>query len=252
MIKNTINNLRVKILGCGDAFASGGRFNTCFYLNSMNRHVLVDCGASALISMKKFSIPLEEIDTIFISHLHGDHFGGLPFYFLDAQYNQKRVDLLTIVGPKGTEYKVKEITSLLYPGTDLDLLSYKIKFIEYKSNEELEIGDIILKALPVIHSEEAQAHGLRIIIGSKIFAFSGDTEWTEALIDLSKDADLFICESNFYNKDAANHLDYHTIMIHKNRLNCKKMLLNHLGEEMISKTDELDLECAFDGQDLIL
>lgn len=246
------NDLVVKILGCGDAFGSGGRFNTCFYLQGYERHILIDCGASALISMKKFSIPLEKIEYIILSHLHGDHFGGLPFYFLDAQYNQNRKDTLTIVGPKGMEYKIRKITSLLYPGTDLDSLEYKIKFKEYESSEKIEIENLEITALPVIHSEEAMPHGLRLKIENKIFAYSGDTEWTEALIDLSKDADLFICESNYYNKIAPNHLDYHTIMTHKKRFSYKKILLNHLGDEMISKTNDLDLECAFDGQEIIL
>ncbi|CAN5269830.1 MBL fold metallo-hydrolase [soil metagenome] len=246
------NDLKVKILGCGDAFGSGGRFNTCFYLQGFDRHILIDCGASALISMKKFSIKLEKIEYIILSHLHGDHFGGLPFYFLDAQFNQKREEPLTIIGPQGTEEKVREITSLLYPGTDLDSFDYQVHFREYDSNENIELKNLKLTTFPVIHSEDAMPHGLRLRIENKIFAFSGDTEWTEALIDLSKDADLFICESNYYNKKASNHLDYHTIMTHKKRFSCKKIILNHLGDEMISKIEELDLKCAFDGQEIII
>lgn len=243
-------HLKVQILGCGDAFASGGRFNTCFYLHNNEHHLLIDCGASALISMKKYDIPLSKIEYIILSHLHGDHFGGLPFYLLDAQYNQNREKSITIIGPTGTEEKVKALTALLYPGTDLKDFNYDINFNEYKSEETIDIGPASVTAYPVIHTKASKPHGLRIQIQKKIFAFSGDTEWTESLIAISKDADLFICESNFYNKKAPNHLDYHTIMIHKDRFNCKKLLLNHLGEDMLSKKDTLEIECAEDGQEI--
>lgn len=251
-MKSKEQNLKITILGCGDAFASGGRFNTCFYLNNEDHHFLVDCGASALISMKKYNVPISDIKFIILSHLHGDHFGGIPFFLLDAHYNQKRNNELSIIGPSGTKKKVNALMDLLYPGTDLNNFSYPVKFIEYEAGRTLFIEPLFITPYPVIHSKQSNPHGLRINFLEKIFAFSGDTEWTESLIDISKDADLFICESNFYNKSGPSHLDYHTIMIHKNRFSCKRLILNHLGEEMLSLKDNLEIECAEDGQVITL
>ncbi len=248
MEENHKDKVNLTIVGCGDAFASDGRFNTCFYLNYSDEHVLVDCGASSLVGLKKQDIPLSKINTIVLSHLHGDHFGGLPFYILDAKHLQKRTEPLNILGPKGTEQKTKELTALLYPGTDLDSMDYKINFQEYESREKVNVGQLEIQAFPVIHSEESNPHGLRITMGNKIFAFSGDTEWTDVLLEISNDADLFICECNYYGFKGPNHLDYQTILANLDRMNFKRIILNHLGEEMLDKISELKLDCAYDGQ----
>lgn len=241
-------DLKVKILGCGDAFASGGRFNTCFYVHNQQNHIIVDCGASAIVSMKKYNVPLPEIEYIILSHLHGDHFGGIPFFLLDAQYNQKRGKSLSICGPEGTEDKVQKLSNLLYPGTDPKKMNFPVHFKEYESEKRMDLGSFSLTAFPVIHSEPSNPHGLRINFQDKVFAFSGDTEWTDKLFSISENADLFICESNFYDTKAPNHLDYKTLIKHKNRFSCKKIILNHLGEEMLSRLKELEIDCAEDGQ----
>lgn len=244
------NHFKVTIVGCGDAFASGGRFNTCFYLNFENVHFLVDCGSSSLVAMKQHGIPASKINFILLSHLHGDHFGGIPFFLLDAKNIQKRTEPLTIIGPKGTAQKTKELTSLLYPGTDFDDLGFNVDFLEYEPRQKVEIEELEIEAFPVIHSEESQPHGLRITRNDKVFAYSGDTEWTDRLMEISRNADLFICESNYYSPRGPNHLDYHTLVANRSRFAYKRILLNHLGEEMLSRISDLELECAYDGQEI--
>ena len=93
--------MELLVLGCGDAFGSGGRFNTCFHVETPNTRFLIDCGASALIAMRRFEVDPNGIETVFLTHLHGDHFGGLPFLILDAQLVSRRTMPLTIVGPPG-------------------------------------------------------------------------------------------------------------------------------------------------------
>ena len=78
--------MKLTIVGCGDAFGSGGRYNTCFFLETAKANLLIDCGASALPALKARAIDLNRIDAIVLSHLHGDHYGGLPFLLLDAQF----------------------------------------------------------------------------------------------------------------------------------------------------------------------
>ena len=78
--------MRLQFLGSGDAFGSGGRFNTCFHLERANRgNVLIDCGASSMVAIRKWGVDPNAISTVLVTHLHGDHFGGLPFFLLDGQ-----------------------------------------------------------------------------------------------------------------------------------------------------------------------
>ena len=85
--------MNVRFLGSGDAFGSGGRLQTCIYVRPDEpdaKRVLVDCGASSLIAMKRFEVETFDIDIILLSHLHSDHFGGLPFFILETQYVSER------------------------------------------------------------------------------------------------------------------------------------------------------------------
>jgi ribonuclease BN (tRNA processing enzyme) len=93
--------MKLRFLGTGDAFGSGGRFNTCFYVEHYHGAFLIDCGASSLIPMRKFGIDPNSIQAIFITHLHGEQFGGLPFLILDAQLVSRRAASLTVAGPAG-------------------------------------------------------------------------------------------------------------------------------------------------------
>src|SRR5207302_8674683 len=99
--EGAMGQVTVRFLGCGDAFGSGGRFQTCFLVRSDTARFLIDCGASSLIAMNRFGVDPAEIDLILLSHLHGDHYGGLPFFLLDAQILRRRTRPLVIAGPPG-------------------------------------------------------------------------------------------------------------------------------------------------------
>lgn len=240
--------VNIQILGGGDAFGSGGSFQTCFYISNDEYHFLVDCGATALLSMKKYFVAPELIDTILLTHLHGDHFSGIPFFLLDAQYVQKRKHPLNIVGPQGTEEKVFTALELFYPGINPEDFSYYIKFKEYPSNDTIQSGPLTISTYPVIHSREAYPHGFRIEFSDKILGFSGDTSWDDVLYKIADDADFFLCECNFYDTENNNHLNYKTIQKNLANFNFKKMVLNHLGEEMLSNLSNVKHEIAEDGK----
>jgi ribonuclease BN (tRNA processing enzyme) len=74
-----MGTIQVRFLGSGDAFGSGGRLQTCICIKTANSTFLVDCGASALIAMHRYGVVPNDIDMILLTHLHGDHFGGIPF-----------------------------------------------------------------------------------------------------------------------------------------------------------------------------
>ena len=71
--------------------------NTCFHVTGNSVNYLIDCGASALPALKRYAIVRNDIDLILITHFHGDHFPGLPFFLLDAQF-ARRTRPLVIAG----------------------------------------------------------------------------------------------------------------------------------------------------------
>lgn len=108
-------------LGCGDAFSSGGRFNTCFLVEAPSAHFLIDFGASSLAALKRAGRSVRDLPLIFITHLHGDHVGGLPFLLLEASLVDKRTAPLTIAGPPGLKAHLPKLIEALFPGTELQL-----------------------------------------------------------------------------------------------------------------------------------
>ena len=65
--------VQVRFLG------SGGRLQSCILVSHPGGRFLVDCGATAMVSLRRFGVDANTIDSIFLTHLHGDHFGGFPF-----------------------------------------------------------------------------------------------------------------------------------------------------------------------------
>jgi ribonuclease BN (tRNA processing enzyme) len=242
--------MKLTVIGCGDAFGSGGRLNTCFYLHSEDGGILIDCGATSLPALKLRQISVENIDTIVLSHFHGDHYGGVPFLLLDAMSTGRRKKI-TILSPPGGRERVQSLLDLLYPGTSV-LPKLNVEFLEYQSGQSLTTDKLTLVALPVIHSEGALPHGLRIETHGKIISYSGDTSWTDALFQLSDAADLFICECNFYSTQVKGHISYEELKEKVPAFNCKQILLTHFDTEMLERLDHISYKCAGDGLEIIV
>lgn len=226
--------MELTVLGCGDAFGNGGRFNTSFLLTDNQEHVLIDCGTTTLLRLKHEGIPLEEISTIIISHFHGDHFGGLPFLLISSLFEHPRKNPLTIIGPKGVKSKVLELQEIMYPGTSTKLKDISITFKEYFEGEKLVIEDKSLVAYQMEHSPESIPHGFRLSWNNGVFAFTGDTSMTKNLFKLSDGADLFICECNFMEGVNFGHLSYEEIIALKDKFNCKQLWISHMNDEVYS------------------
>ena len=243
--------VNLEIIGCGDAFGSGGNHYTCFYVSSGGLQLLIDCGATSGPALKKSDIEIATLDYVLISHLHGDHFGGIPFLLLDS-LQTPRLKPLHIIGPPGIKERNQQLFDLLYPGSARNLDSSQFIYTEYTSGQALTTDHFTLVAFSVVHTEQAMPHGLRLQLHDKVISYSGDTSWCDNLISLAKDADLFICECTFFNLDAKGHLNYHTIMQHRGELQCKALLLTHFDQEMLDAADQVQLPCAHDGMKLTI
>lgn len=242
--------MKIRCVGTGDAFGSGGRLNTCFHLQLENEQLLLDCGCSSLIGMQRCGIETTAIDTIVISHLHGDHFGGLPFLLLEAKYVSCRQRPLTLIGPPGLEQRVEAALQVLYPGTTDDGFAFPLIYRQLDPEDSLQQGAFQVTCRQVKHGRSQHAYALRLEAAGKTIVYTGDTEWTDSLIELSNNSDLLIAECFAYAQPVPSHLDYQTLQQHQHELNCQRLLLTHLGPEMLAKQAEITMEILEDG-DLI-
>src|SRR5437879_5107240 len=106
--------MKLHILGCGDAFGSGGRNQSGYLIETQDRLFLLDCGPTTLLAMKRAGIAPQKLDAIILSHLHGDHFGGIPFFLIEYLYQKPPDSPVTIAGPPGTEDRVRRLFDIMY------------------------------------------------------------------------------------------------------------------------------------------
>jgi len=240
--------LTVGIVGCGDAFGTGGRLHTCIALRGDGHLVLLDCGASAVGGFERLGISPLDISAVVVSHLHGDHFGGVPFLLLDAAYNRPRAAPLHIGGPPGIERRVLDTLDLLYPGMTATVMArVPVTFTELAERSPGEVGPSRVTALPAVHGGGAPAFVLRVELAGRVVAFSGDTEWTPALAEAANGADLFICECTAWDEPLPSHLSHGTLLAHAGELHARRILLTHLGPGMLPRASGARWPCAEDG-----
>jgi len=238
--------MRVQFLGCGDAFGSGGRFNTCILLEAGGPPCLIDCGASSLIAMKRFGVDPNTIGSIFISHLHADHFGGLPFFILDAQFARRRAPL-TIAGPAGLRDRLVQAMELYFPGSSRTSQKFELAVLEWTPQQPMVFNGATVTPYQVYHDGTAPYFALRVELAGQVVAYSGDTEWSEALLEAARAADLFICEAYFYDKAVKTHLDLKTLEAHLPAIQARRLILTHLSPDMLARVGELEYDVAEDG-----
>lgn len=234
--------MKLHILGCGDAFGNGGRNQSGYLVETADRLFLIDCGPTTLLAMKRAGFDPRRLDVVFLSHLHGDHFGGLPFFFISYLYENPRADPLEIAGPLGTEEKVVELYRVMYGG---DLPPARFHILHPDRSEF--IAGIQVLPFRVPHQLHAISLALKFSYQGKQILFSGDSAWTDLFPEHARGVDLFLCECSFYDQDSTNHLSYKILQERLTQLECRKLVLTHLGEEMLSRQAGLGVLCAEDG-----
>jgi ribonuclease BN (tRNA processing enzyme) len=239
--------LTVTFGGCGDAFGSGGRFQACIHLRAAGLDpVLVDCGATSLTALRRCGLDPGEISAVLVSHLHADHFGGLPFLILDGQFSH-RTRPLAVVGPAGTAERLRATMECMFPGSADAPREFAVVVTEVAPGGQAKVAGVRVAAWPAAHPSGAPALSLRLEFGDRVIAYTGDTAWTDSLVELAAGADLLIAEAYYLAKPVPHHLRLADLEAHRADLDCRRLVLTHMSADVLGAPELADYEAAHDG-----
>ena len=240
--------LTVTFAGCGDAFGSGGRYQACIHLRGAGGSgpVLLDCGATSLSALKRLGLDPGEIAAVFVSHLHGDHFGGLPFLILDGQFS-RRTEPLTVAGPPGIARRLADAMECMFPGSSTTPRRFGINTVELNPGSASTVSGVTVSAWEGDHPSGAPALLLRLNLAGKTLTYTGDTAWTSTLVNAAADADLLIAEAYYRDKNILYHLRLADLDAHRDQLTAKRIIVTHMSADVLDHQDEVFFEPAHDG-----
>ncbi|HEX9042080.1 MAG TPA: MBL fold metallo-hydrolase [Trebonia sp.] len=238
--------LTVTFAGSGDAFGSGGRYQACIHLKPAGGSpVLLDCGATSLTALKRLGLDPGEIAAVFVSHLHGDHFAGLPFLILDGQFS-RRMKPLAVVGPPGTARRLADTMECLFPGSSTAARRFGVTVTELAPGTSVALPSATARAWTADHPSGAPALILRLTLAGKTIAYTGDTAWTSAIASAAADADLLIAEAYYRDKDIPYHLRLADLYANRDQLTPRRVIITHMSADVLG-SDTPEFEQASDG-----
>jgi ribonuclease BN (tRNA processing enzyme) len=238
--------LRLRVLGSGDAFNSSGALHSCYLVEGGDGTLMLECGPCSLAAMKRVGVASDVPDAILISHLHGDHFAGIPFLLLEYKYKNPRSRPLVIAGPPTTEARIAELYAALYEDIHTRPLDFPIEYRVLEPGGRTRLAGLDVEAFEVPHSAMPVCLGYRIAAPGASMLFSGDSSWTDEFTRRSRGVDVFLCECCSMEPDAPVHVSYRDVVAHRAALGCKRLLLTHLGEDVRTALD-VEVERAYDG-----
>jgi len=239
--------ITVTTLGTGDAFGSFGRAHSGILVRARRGCLLIDPGPAILPQMQKTYVRPSAVDAVLVTHLHGDHVAGLPFLLLDCQFASRRRRPLVVAGPHGSAARLTKLATACYRELSRDRLRFSIVYQEVAAGEKFTLSGARVTAFGMAHSRTERSLGFRIHIGGKTIAITGDTGWCESLIELSRGADVLLIECTTYSTDSPDHLNYRQIAARRHELRARRIILTHVGEELLNHARQVRLPIARDG-----
>jgi ribonuclease BN (tRNA processing enzyme) len=236
----------VTTLGTGDAFGGCGRAHSGTLVSAGRLCLLIDPGPAILPQMQKASLRSSAVDGVLITHLHGDHVAGWPFLLLDYQFASKRNRRLVVAGPRGSAKRLATLATACYRELAPGRLRFPIVYRELSAGDELTLGEAHASAFAMAHGRTEPCLGYRIRLGGKTIAVTGDTGWCESLIALSAGADLLLVECTTYSSESPTHLSYLQIAAHRDELNARRIVLTHVGSNLLRHARRVRLPIARD------
>lgn len=191
--------MRVTVLGCRGGYPAFGRACSGYLVEADDVRIWVDAGAGTLNELLYRWDPWE-LDAIWISHLHADHWTDLPIALhrmaLTRPHGAAPID---VYGPPGWVDGTGVTARWRLQDADPVLVAH-----ELTDGHRYEVGSVSLGAYLTDHAVET--FGVRIEHASGVLGYTADSAPCEAVVKIGRDADLFLCEAAARTEDSPLHM----------------------------------------------
>jgi len=244
---------KILFLGTGNAFNTDGRASQSIWVEpNGGTPFLVDTGPTVLASMNRYGVDPDELDRVFITHLHGDHIAGWPFLILHSLFLARRARPLKVFGPRGTKQRLETLATTCYEELVSDgSLAFEIDYHELAVTEISGVdagAGLHFDVVPVEH--HPTSIGYRFRVAGNTIGVSGDTRWCPGLEKLAKGCDLLILECTCLEKPDFAHVSLEEVRGGLDRLGAKRLALVHLSDDVaraLAQKPIPDVVAAEDG-----
>jgi ribonuclease BN (tRNA processing enzyme) len=232
--------ISVTILGSGTCVPSLRRSSCSILAKIRGQFLLFDSGAGTMHKLLENGVAIFDVSFVFYSHFHPDHTGELvPFLFANKYPDGSRRKIpLTLMAGKGFTRFYDNLKNVY--GHWIELTPDLLNIVEFDNTglATKEFSDFKVESIPVEHNPESIAFRITSPGGISM-VYSGDTDFSENLVTLSKNADLLICESALPDElKVKGHLTPSMAGEIATRANVRKMVLTHFYPEC----NQVDIE----------
>lgn len=219
--------MKVTFLGVGEAF-DPVLSNTSLHVETGCVSLILDCGFSVGLAVWRFCDAPLEVDALYVTHYHGDHFLGIPA-FLAASMEGGRSRPLTVYGQSGLEERVRKAVELAYPGV-LNKLGFPIDYVECAPGDVRRLGDVRLSFARAEHGTPCLS--LRVDDDRCSLFYSGDGGMNAATETLAQGCDLVILESYNLESTASGHGSIDDSVDFARRVNASRLACVHVNRRV--------------------
>jgi ribonuclease BN (tRNA processing enzyme) len=227
--------MRLSVIGSADAFNSGGRGHSCYVLESEGLgKMMIDFGPTALAGLRRAGFSPRDLSAIALTHLHGDHAGGLPFLFIDALFNDRRLEPLPLLGPTRTRETIDALVDATYADISSDLSQLSLEISELLPGERSELSGYVVRGFAADHMKPPHRPlCLRVTDPAGVsVAFSGDTRLCPGLLEAADGATLLVAECTRLAPPAGHHCTWEEWKVALPGVRAKAVLFKHLGADV--------------------
>ena len=229
--------MRLTVVGCSGSFPGPGSAASCYLVEADDEtgrtwRVLLDLGSGALGPLQRHMAP-RDLDAVLLSHLHADHCLDLCGLYVSLRYDPagRPARRVPVWGPSGTAERMARAYDLpAQPG-----MTGELDFRTWADGAPVTVGP--LDVTPYLVRHPVEAYGLRVRgpaedgTGSRVLAYTGDTDTCDALLPLADRADLLLAEAAFHEGrdiDRGVHLTGRRAGELASRAGVASLLLTHL------------------------